>query len=182
MPPVDLSTKTITRLQKHAVPLIDTFDTVISKLLDAYEGAPSSGAPSLTIDNQVQAYDPAAPPNLSYTTVRYIKFCEEVFKPAETYWNTLMHAAVRKVAKQGVTPKQLVDLVMANCLVGQKEDNGYRFLSDVGVSIQGQDANGAWRVIYHLASAYNLPLEVTFRWQDNPKATAPNMIGSFTLQ
>jgi hypothetical protein len=36
MPPVDLSSKTITRLQKHAVPLVDTFDTVIAKLLDWY--------------------------------------------------------------------------------------------------------------------------------------------------
>lgn len=180
MPPVDLSTKTITRLQKHAVPLVDTFDTVIAKLLDAFEG--KSPMPSVAADpSAVQGFDPAAPPNLSYTSVTFIKLCGVVFKPAETYWNRLVHAVVRKVHAQGLSASQLADVVRANCVAGQKETDGYRYLPDVGISIQGQDANGAWRTVYHLAVAYKLPVEVTFVWQDNPKATAPGATGSFTL-
>lgn len=182
MPPVDLTTKTITRLQKHAIPLIDTFDTVIAKLLDAFEAKPQG--PSLLIHqshNSIQACDPAAPPNLAHTTVKSVKFCGNVLKPNETYWNTLMNLAIRKVAERGMSPEALKGHILANSIVGKKDDDGYKYLSDVGLSVQGQDANGAWKTVYHLVSTFNLPVEVTFAWQNNPKAAVPNTTGSFTV-
>jgi hypothetical protein len=182
MPPVDLSTKTITRLQKLAIPLIDTFDTVIAKLLDAYETKPKAGVIIHQSHTSIQAFDPAAPPNLAHTTVKSIKFCGKVLKPSETYWNPLMHAAIRKVAERGIPVEELKSHVLANSIVGQKEDDGYKYLADVGLSVQGQDANGAWKTTYHLASTFSLPVAVTFAWQNNPKATAPNVTGSFTVQ
>jgi len=184
MPPVDLSSKTITRLQKHAIPLVDTFDTVIAKLLEAYEtGANHKAGPIIHSGHStIQVYDPAAPPNLAHTTVKLIKFCGTLFKPADTYWNTLMHAAIRKVAERHMSPEALKGHILANCVIGEKDEDGYKYLPEVGLSVQGQDANGAWKTTYHLASAFNLPLEITFRWQDNPKAVAPNVTGSFTVQ
>lgn len=182
MPPVDLSTKTITRLQKHAIPLVDTFDTVIAKLIDAYEGGSKAGVVHQANDTEVQVFDPAAAPNLAHTTVKFIKFCGTVQKPADTYWNALMTTAIRKVAELGLSPQELKKQILANSVVGQKDNNGYKYLKDVGLSVQGQDANGAWKVIYHLASSFSLSVEVIFTWQNNPKATAPNVTGSFTVQ
>lgn len=182
MPPVDLSTKTITRLQKHAIPLIDTFDTVIAKLLDAYDAGPPSGVVIHQSHTSIQVFDPAAPPNLAYTSVKSIRFCGEVLPPSETYWNPLMHTAIRKVAEGGISTAKLKSHVLANSVLGKKEDDGYKYLADVGLSVQGQDANGAWKTTYHLASTFHLPLEVVFVWQNNPKATAPNTTGSLTVQ
>lgn len=182
MPPVDLSTRTITRLQKLAIPLIDTFDTVIGKLLDAYD---ARSQPALTIHQShtsIQAFDPAAPPNLAHTTVKFISLCGTTLKPAETYWNPLMHAVIRKVAERGISVEELRSHILANSVAGQKEDEGYKHLPDVGLSVQGQDANGAWKTTYQLACAFGLPLELTFAWQNNPKASAPGMTGSFTVQ
>src|SRR5688500_14327211 len=99
MPPVDLSTKTITRLQRHAVPLVDTFDTVIAKLLDAYEAGPQPGVVVQQNRTSVQVFDPSAPHNLSHTSVKYVSLCGVVLKPSDTYWNPLVHAVIRRVAE-----------------------------------------------------------------------------------
>jgi hypothetical protein len=42
---------------------------------------------------------------------------------------------------------------------GKKEDEGYRYLADVNLSVQGQDANAAW------AKQLNCPFEVIFAWR-----------------
>lgn len=181
MPSVDLQTHTITRLQKHAIPLVDDFDSVIGKLIDAYEGTPKGGIAITQPTSTVQVFDPAAPPNLTHTTVKYIKFCGTVFKPNETYWNTLMYAAIHQVAARGLAPEELKKHILANCAIGVKDDNGYKHLADTGLSIQGQDANGAWKAIYHLAATFHLPVEVTFTWQNTSKAAAPNVTGSFSM-
>lgn len=181
MPSVDLSTKTITRLQKHAVPLIDTFDTIIGKLLDAYEAKPKAGVVATQGQSNIQVFDPAAPPNLLHATVKFVKFCGKVLQPDETYWNPLMHVVIRMAAKTGVPLEDLSNDVLVNNVVGRKEVDGYKFLPDVGLSVQGQDANGAWRAIYHLANKFKFPLEVTFMWKHNSKATFPGVMGSFTV-
>jgi hypothetical protein len=102
------------------------------------------------------------------------------FAPAETYWNHLLLAMVR-AAKKGRTTAEVSNLVVCNHVTGKKEDNGYKYLSDVGLSVQGQDANGAWRAIAHLGLALKLPLEVQFSWQDNPKAANPSQSGRFLI-
>lgn len=182
MPPVDLSTRTITRLQKHAIPLIDTFDSVIAKLLDSYEAkGQRAGERGEGIQPRIQVFDPAAPPNLAHTTLRSIKFSGQVLAPSETYWNTLMLLTIRKVAETGISAERLKSHVMANSVIGRKEEDGYKFVPDVGLSVQGQDANGAWKTIYHLASTFNVPVEVAFSWKNHPKAAVPGATGSLTV-
>lgn len=182
MPPVDLSTKIITRLQRHAIPLVDTFDSVIGKLLDAFESSAESTGPKVEQNHtRVQVFDPAAPPNLAHTIVKSVKFCGKVLAPSDTYWNTLMHLAIKKVAKTGLSAEGLKAQVMANSVIGKKEEDGYRYIREVGLSVQGQDANGAWKTIYHLASSFHLPVEVTFVWKNHPKAAVPGTTGSLTV-
>lgn len=64
-------------------------------------------------------------------------------------------------------------------MTGKKEDNGYKYIDEVGVSIQGQDANNAWKTTYNVIQALKMPVEVIFAWQDNPKAATPGAIGKF---
>lgn len=68
-----------------------------------------------------------------------------------------------------------------NHTTGTKADNGYKVLEDVGLSVQGQDANDAWKQSYELLKALKLPAEVTFVWQDNPKAAFPTKPGKFLV-
>lgn len=68
-----------------------------------------------------------------------------------------------------------------NFVDGQKNDEGYRYLPDVGISIQGQDANGAWKAACYIAQQLGFPLTVTFVWREKEGAAFPGVTGRFTL-
>lgn len=176
MPPsVSLEPNTFARLQALAVPLVDTIDTVINRALDALEVSKAAG-PAEPSDGP-RSFNPGAPPNLAFTTVRSVTLSGRRFPPKDTYWNSLMNECIREAAKQGKTPIEINDLILVPSIVGQKEENGYKHIQEAGVSVQGQDANAAWRAIYRLATALNLAVEVSFVWQANPKAAFPGELG-----
>ena len=64
---------------------------------------------------------------------------------------------------------------------GKKTDEGFRFLSDVNLSIQGQDANSAWKAACHIAQRLGCPLTATFIWRDKEGAAFPGIIGRFSI-
>lgn len=176
----EIADSTFERLKAHAEPLVDTIDSVINRALDALEEK-SGTEPHGVGPNRVRQFNPAAPPGLAHTTVKSIELCGRVLKPNETYWNTLLIAALREATSRGTATEELKQLVLGNCLVGRKEDDGYRFYKDLGLSIQGQDSNAAWRATYHVADRLGLSLKVTFAWQDNPKSAFPGSTGMFVV-
>jgi hypothetical protein len=177
----EIGDATFERLKAHAEPLVDTLDSVINRALDALEE--KSGTDPLGLaPNRVRQFDPAVPPNLAHTTVKSIELCGRILKPNETYWNTLLIATLREAKSRGTGPDELGELVLGNCLVGRKEDEGYRFYKDLGLSIQGQDSNAAWRATYHIANKLCLPLKVAFAWQDNSKSAFPGSPGTFVVE
>lgn len=178
-PTVTLAPETITRLKAHAEPLIDTFDTVVNRALDALDVLNGKGAPPP--ESAIRLANPAKPPNLSYTTVRSIVLDGKRFAASETNWNRLLLAVIRE-AKKKFSKERVKDLVICNSVLGKKEDNGYKYLDDVGISVQGQDANGAWKATYHIVKALKIPLEVEFSWQENPKASVPGEHAKFVVE
>jgi hypothetical protein len=174
---VTLSDNLFARLQSHAVPLVDSIETVIARAVDALE---QSTAPAAA-PSDARSFNPAAPPNLHHTTPKQIKLNGKTFPKNETYWNYLMYACAREAAKQGLTADQVLALMVVPAVAGKKDDNGYKFLPEVGVSIQGQDANGAWKQAHKFAEDLKLELEVEFTWQNVEKAAMPNVTGSFEV-
>jgi hypothetical protein len=177
-PDVTLSDGTFARLQSHAVPLVDTIETVIAKALDALEGL--GGAPTIPAST-VRAFNPAAPPPLSFTTPKSISLDGKTFPKNQTYWNHLMYACARAAAAKGLSAKEIYALTVVPASMGRKEDNGFTFIPEAGISIQGQDANVAWKQAYHFAHHLGLKLEVAFTWQNVEKAAMPNVTGSFAV-
>jgi hypothetical protein len=174
-PQVTLDTSTLERMKQYAEPLVDTLDTVINRGLDAIDMLKAnSEKPAERVLN------PAAPPNLAFTTVKSIVFNGKRFAAAETYWNPLLHAAIRESLKH-LTKEQMRNLLTCNYVTGKKEDQGYKYLDDVGISVQGADANNAWKAIYNILKVIKVPVEVNFVWQDNPKAVSPGGSGRFNV-
>lgn len=173
---VQISRETFSRLQAHAVPLVDTIETVINRALDALE---SNGKAQNKFSRS--GLDPSAPPSLSFTTVRSATVAGKKQPPHETFWNSVLIAAVRTAAKKGLSPHQIADLIVVNNVVGEKTDNGYKYIKESGISIQGQDANAAWKAIYHLATNIQLEIDISFIWQSNPKAAFPGQTGRLTI-
>ena len=120
-PNVPLSPETVARLQAHAVPLVDTFDTVINRAVDALEAMKANGAGSPPPD-AVRSVNPSKLAQLAYMTVHSIIFKGKALPPAETYWNNLLLAAIRE-AKANFTKEKISDLLVCNHVVGQKEDH-----------------------------------------------------------
>lgn len=181
MPLADLSDVTVARLQKHAKPLTDTYETVISRLLDFYEAGVATGPKSpgepIKIEANVMWFDPHNPPPLGFTTLTHVVLNGEHFPKSETYWNRLMHRVILEAGKLGYDKNTLSQLLSVNMASGEKTDNGYTYLSAVDISVQGQDSNGAFRQAFQLAEAIGAKLKVCFYWQGNQKAAFPNQRG-----
>lgn len=176
-PSVPLTSETFIRLQSHAEPFLDTPETVINRALDALESC--SGVLSQT--TKFTQYDAASPPSLTHTKVLSIELGGERFVPNETYWNYLLFALARKAAAMGRSAKEVKALVAVNAVLGEKNDNGYRFIPEAGISVQGQDSNGAWKGIHNLATSLGVSVDVSFEWYDNPKAANPGGRGRFLI-
>jgi hypothetical protein len=177
MPTAELSEQLFARLQKHAVPLVDTLESVIARGLDALEVGRADTVPA----SGPTAFDPENPPNLHHTTPKRVRLNGKLLPQGETYWNYLMYACVRAAAESGLNPAKVKGLMVVPAVIGVKTDNGYRPIPEAGLSVQGQDANGAWKQAQHIAKAMGFKLEVEFTWQNVEKAAFPNLSGVFEV-
>lgn len=183
--PQQLSPTTIARLAKHAKPFTDTVDSVVNRLLDAYEGrelAEQDDSDVITDGNIRDFSNQTPPPNLTHTKVLSVEFNRTKFPRAETTWNSLLNEAIRFARKTVKSDDEFKRLVTVNWFKGKKEDEGYRYLSDVNVSVQGQDANAAWRAALHIAKQTGRPIEVIFAWRMKEGAAYPGVTGKLTWQ
>lgn len=169
------------KLQKHAVPFVDTPLTVIERALLALE----KDDDKVSVENEgglnVRSFNPAASPDLAFTVVTAATLGGKMLSKAKTYWNPLMYAVIEEAAKRGHSMEEIEALVTVNHVQGAKTDNGYKFVEAAGLSLQGQDANAAWKQTYRIASSFGIDLAVEFYWKDEPKAAMPNIAGSFKI-
>jgi hypothetical protein len=178
---VELPDELFAKLQKHAVPFIDTPVSVIERAVRALEegdeepAMPAGGA-------EPRSFNPAAPPDLTFTKPRTAVINGRRLPNSLTYWNAVLFAVIREAADRRISTEDLLALITVNSQAGRREDNGFNFIEEAGLSIQGQDANSAWRQSYVIASSIGIPVEVVFAWQNNSKAAMPNTVGSFEVR
>jgi hypothetical protein len=177
-PNISVSESLFARLQQHAVAFVDTPETVIARALDTLETGEPIAAPA---GGKPRSFNPASPPNLAFTTPRKITLNGATFAKGETYWNTLMFAAIKAAAAKGCSPQQIVKMMEVPHALGKKEDNGYVFIEEAGISVQGQTSNGAWKQSNRIAEELKIPLHVEFIWQNTEKAAMPNAAGVFDV-
>lgn len=190
MPTIEISTDTMQRLQSIATPFTDTPDTVIQRLLST-SAAAAVAAPAISVptapgapikdDGRTMLFDWQNPPQLAHTTVVQVTLNGEAFAKGDCYWNTIMVRVIKAAFGHGLDANQIVSKLFVNAAIGQKTDNGYKFLPDIGISVQGQDSNGGFRQSFDLAHKMGFKLEVHFRWQNKAEAAFPNKNGVFDL-
>jgi len=182
--PFQLLPLTVERLQKHAKPFVDTVDTVINRLLDAYEGSQFAETDDgdVITDGNIRDFSSSKTPDLTHTKVLTIEFNRIKFARAETTWNALLNETIRFAKKAAKSDDEFKRLVTVNWTKGKKEDEGYRYLSDVNISVQGQDANAAWRGASHIAKQLGRQIEVVFTWRLKEGAAHPGITGRLAYQ
>lgn len=180
MATIEIKPETFRRLQSLAEPLVDTIDSVLVRLLDAYDGSPAQQNPS-GAGPKIRDFNPEIPPDLTHTRVLAADFGGERLTSEEANWNGLLNTAVRHVYRNSEDYDDLRRLIIVNFILGNKTDEGYRYLSDVDVSVQGQDANSAFRAVAHIAKQLGCSLNVIFVWRPVPKAAFPGVTGQMRL-
>jgi hypothetical protein len=180
---IELSPQTFARLQSHAVPLVDSIETVIGRLIDFYEAKDVGPARSMEAgaSGQVRQFNPLSPPSLTHTKVLAVEFAGRSLDHGQINWNGLLNAAIKTAKSKTKTAAELKQLVIIPHVEGQKTDEGYRYLPDLKLSVQGQDANGAWKAACHIAQKLGLPLMVRFVWREKDGAALPGITGQFTI-
>lgn len=184
MPPiVELSPATFKRLQFHAVPLEDTSETVIIRLLDTYEqrnGKPNAEGPKA--DQSVRDFNPNAAPNLTHTKILDMSFCGKPLTHGQDRWNGLLFAAVAEAKARSTSSARFKELMLVQYVDGEKTDEGFQPVPGTGVSVQRRDANGAWRAISHIAQKLGCQVSVTFVWREKAGAAFPGVTGRFVIR
>jgi hypothetical protein len=180
-PTVELSPNTFSRLQGLAVPLVDTIESVINRVIDAYESNAMTPAANGAGDQQIRAFNPNTPPDLTHTKILGVTFSGKDLGRGEDNWNGLLNAAVRAAKARSKSAAEFKQLMIVNFVEGEKQNEGYRPLSGTGISVQGQDANGAWRGVCHIAQALQCSVSVKFAWREKEGAAHPGVTGTLSI-
>jgi hypothetical protein len=172
MPEITIQDSTFARLQQNARPLVDTIDTVMNRALDALERV--SAPPIRGNEGTTQAerqIDPRAIPSLTHTKVLDAAIDGEPL--AKANWNTLLESMLRRSMKRVGTFEKLRQVCPVAMVKGSKNDEGYSYLSDIDVSVQGQDSNSACRMVVTAAQSLGMAVDIGFMWRHKDAAAYP---------
>ena len=131
------------------------------------------------LEKSYRRIDPRKLPDLKYTKVLGAKLStEEIIKPN---WNRLVERVLLHAKKQFPDFEDLRKVCHINLVQGLKEDEGYRYLSDVDLSLQGLSANNACVALVNSAASLKIRLEITFQWRLREGAAYPGEVAQLKL-
>lgn len=173
---VMISDEVFARLQKLAIPIIDTPETVLSRILDEIEGVGCSLEPTR------KTYSAFVPPDLTHTKVTKITCGETTtglnLRPT---WNSLLLSIIRKAKEKAKDTAEFKESLPIPYVDGERTGGGFKHYPDIGLSLQGQDANAAWRMSCRLARRLNIPVRVEFTWRYKEGAAFPGENGELSV-
>lgn len=174
MKEIRVEDSTFKRLENHAR-LFETEDAFINRILNELERkSQQTGSPVATNGSgpdSERRINPHRLPDLTHTKVLdAIVSGEMVERPN---WNLLLKRIVRLAKGHAKTIEDLYRLCPANMVDGRKVSEGYHYLSDIDVSVQGLPANAAALAIVTAALKLDIGLDIGFRWRDKEGAEHP---------
>lgn len=129
--------------------------------------------------NELASFEAIYPPNLSFTKVLAASFNGKEVEPSN--WKRLLATSVIFAFKKIGDFEKVRQLAAVNMVEGEKTDEGYYFLPEVGFSLQGTDANTAWRGVVFIAQNLKCSVEVSFIWRNKERAEHPGKPGTMRL-
>lgn len=181
-PQITISQSLLDKLKGLAEPFVDTPESVVTKCVDFYvasHGGVSATPPKpQNAETSAMAFPADAAPDLTFTRPLSIKLDGVNIDKKDLYWNALMLDVVAKAAAKLKSPDRLKQLILVNYVEGEgPHDKGYRYIPEAKLSVQGQDANAAWKATIHIIKAIHMNIEVVFMWENKDKAAYPGKIG-----
>nr|WP_309504417.1 hypothetical protein [uncultured Roseovarius sp.] len=141
---------------------------------DASEEVVAHEAVSATSDNGVMEFRSA--PGLSFTRLLDASVGGQAL--AKANWSSVLLKVIAATKKKnGMDAKALSQDLQVPSKPHEYGSEGYKYQAELGISIQGQSAQDAWKEIHRLAEKHSIPVEVRFQWRENDKAQYPGRIG-----
>jgi hypothetical protein len=186
VPQINVSESTLSLLKELADPFVDTSpEAVILKALKSYKTEKTSTASEVfpwttaqvkTDDNTQMVYAADAAPDLKFTRPIEITLDGEKLGKNLQFWNALLFEIVNRAATK-LPADKLRQAILVNFVEGQNDENGYRFIPNAKLSVQGQASNAAWKAIIHLVKSTGMKIDVVFLWETKDKAANPGKTG-----
>ncbi len=179
-PVIRISNATYEKMKLLAEPFVDTPDAVISRYLDealqmrGLEPNYENGSAPLG-DSVVRDLDPDAPGELKHTSVKRARVnSQELSRPN---WNTMLRYLHSVALEKLGSFSELLRATGANLREGRYEEDGFHYIPEADISIQGQDSNLSWENSLRLAKRLGIPLTVDFVWRQKEGAAHPGEMG-----
>ncbi|MGA2858624.1 MAG: hypothetical protein ABSE40_17280 [Candidatus Sulfotelmatobacter sp.] len=184
MPTLEIPETLFRRLQRLAIPLVDTHTTVLERVLDDYESrrgndsdakperpqAPEAGPATLV-------FSPDAPPDLRHASVLRARFAGKT----ASGWNKLVHEAHIEAMSRLGSLDALRTVTKSNFITGRASSEetrkGYRHVPEIDLSVQNVDAAHAWSNTLRLARHLRVDVSVDFEWMQKGDAAHPGKKG-----
>ena len=174
MQKVTLEQATFERLQLHAKPLVDTIDTVVNRALDALErDIPIPPSQPLRQPAMVpeREFDWRTPPDVSHTRLSdAVLQGQRIDRPN---WILLLKQMLMLAMERVSDFDAVRSICPVNMVRGRKDDEGYRYLSDIDLSFQGASANDSLRALVTVARGLGVEFEIGFSWRQKENAAYP---------
>jgi hypothetical protein len=181
MPAIEIPDSLFARLQKLAVPLVDTPVTVIERLLCSYEAqtgqAVATGEPPESREGRKpqphSEFEPRTVPSLRHTRILAAEFAG---RKADG-WNNLVPVAHIEAVRRLGSAEAVRRISTAKMILGRASSDrakaGYRYVAEINACIQNVDAEHSWSNTFRLAKALKVSVEVEFEWLQKSDAAHP---------
>ncbi|MBR9650865.1 T4SS efffector SepA family protein [Thalassovita aquimarina] len=183
MPTIEITEHDFLRLQRYAEPLVDTATTAFTKVLDMLESinAAEEAVPSMSEKNgrKVEVFGAGSIPPL-----RHAKLMAGSFRgksPDKATWDAMVRLALETLFSEYGDVQMLRGTSGANVVQGQKTDEGYKYLPDLGFSYQGVSAEDAVEIIVRSARVLNANAWIDFVWRNKADAFRPGEQGRIEI-
>lgn len=186
MASIEIPNSLFKRLQKLAIPLVDTPVTVIERLLSSYtEQTGRAGTTAEPTEPQVpepksarggssaREFEPSTAPSLRHTRVISAEFAGN----RANGWNDLVRVAHIEAMRRFGSLEAVRRVSTSKMILGransEQEKRGYRYVAEMNACIQNVDAEHCWTNTFRLAKALKVPVEVDFEWLHKSGAAHP---------
>ncbi len=172
---ITLSDPTFALLQTLAKPFVDTPESVIASLAEDEVKRRAAGESlkpaSIVLEDGVPRLDPDRHESLTHAKLLSASFDgKDLHRPK---WNGLLDH-VHVVARQRLGSfEALQKISSAHIRLGRYEEDGFHYLADADLSIQGVDSNQAWSHALGLARHLRTSIRVKFEWRHKVGAARP---------
>lgn len=171
---ITLSDETFAMLQALATPFVDTPETVIARLATEEIARRAGGSNAKHAAGQGDAairLNPDRHDSLTHAKLLSASFDgKELHRPK---WNSLLDH-VHVVARQRLGSFDALQRISsAHLRPGRYEEEGFHYLPDADLSIQGVDSNFAWAHSLGIARHLRMPIRVRFEWRHKEGAARP---------